>query len=67
MIGQHGLAFIAWPNNGSHSRVSCIRFRNSVCALLPEAGAQCGSSARWDLCGGCRETGIPTATLSHFS
>ena len=29
---------------------------------LPEVGAQCGSSARWDLCGGCRATGIPTAT-----
>ena len=31
--------------------------------LSPEAGAQCGSSACWDLCGGCRVTGGPTATL----
>ena len=27
-----------------------------------EAGARCGSSARRDLCGGCGETRIPTAT-----
>ena len=32
------------------------------CASLPEAGARCGKSARRDLCGGCRVTGIPTAT-----
>jgi len=24
----------------------------SVCVPLPEAGDQCGSSLRWDLCGG---------------
>jgi hypothetical protein len=29
---------------------------------LSEAGAQCASSACWDLCGGCRVTGIFTAT-----
>ena len=34
---------------------------NSACASLPEAGAQCGSSARWDLCGGRRETEVPSA------
>jgi hypothetical protein len=28
----------------------------------PELGARCVSSARRDLCGGCRVTGIPTAT-----
>ncbi len=27
-----------------------------------EGGAQCVSSACWDLCGGYRATGIPTAT-----
>ena len=32
-----------------------------ACASLLEAGAQCISSARWDLCGGCRVIGIPTA------
>jgi hypothetical protein len=36
--------------------------RPSGCALSPEVGAQCGSSARWDLCGGRRATGVPTAT-----
>ena len=38
----------------------CGRYQ-LACASLPEVGAQCGSSARWDLCGGCRVTGIPTA------
>jgi Domain of unknown function (DUF4160) len=33
-----------------------------VAARRPEAGARCGSAARRDLCGGCRVTGIPTAT-----
>ena len=28
-----------------------------------EAGAQCISSARWDLYGGCRVTGIPTVNF----
>ena len=28
----------------------------------PERGAQCGSSARWDLCGGPPERVVPTAT-----
>lgn len=28
----------------------------------PEAGAHCGSSARWDLCGGRPERAVPTAT-----
>ena len=46
---------------GFPCRVSIILIPNSACALLPEAGAQCGRSARWDLCGGCRATGIPTA------
>ena len=31
--------------------------------VRPEAGARCGSAARRDLCGGCRVTGIPTATV----
>src|SRR5205807_255423 len=28
----------------------------------PEAGAQCGSPARWDLCGGPPVRAVPTAT-----
>lgn len=31
-----------------------------------EVGAVCVSSARTDLCGGCRVTGIPTAALYRF-
>ena len=30
--------------------------------LVPEAGAQCGNSARWDLCGGPSARAVPTAT-----
>ncbi len=50
------------------SLIGCGRCHVSqgVCALLPEAGAQCGSSACWDLRGGCRVTGIPTATKADF-
>ena len=29
--------------------------------LAPEAGAQCGSPARWDLCGGPPARAVPTA------
>ncbi|MCX6345251.1 MAG: hypothetical protein NT018_09265, partial [Armatimonadetes bacterium] len=43
-------------------RKSCILILNIVCASLPEAGAQCNSLARWDLCGGLRVTSVPTAT-----
>ena len=35
----------------------------SALASSPEARARCGSSARRDLCGGCGETRIPTATI----
>jgi hypothetical protein len=43
--------------------LSCVRQAPSgACASRPEAGARCGSTARRDLCGGCRVTGIPTAT-----
>ena len=28
---------------------------------VPEAGAQCGSAARWDLCGGPPARAVPTA------
>ncbi|MHB9038710.1 MAG: hypothetical protein ACYC64_18855, partial [Armatimonadota bacterium] len=34
----------------------------SACASLLEAGAQCGKSARWDLCGGQEAISVPTAT-----
>jgi len=38
----------------------------NACASLLKAGAQCISSARWDLYGGCRVTGIPTVNSSRF-
>jgi len=44
-----------------------IRQAVNACASEPEVGAQCGSSARWDLCGGCRVTGIPTATNAIYA
>ena len=51
----------------SHPQTCKVRWngygRRSVCASTPEVGAQCGSSARWDLRGGRRVTGVPTATV----
>jgi hypothetical protein len=37
----------------------------SAYASLPEVGALCGNSARRDLCGGRRVTGVPTATVAN--
>ncbi len=34
--------------------------------LEPEAGAQCGNSARWDLCGGPPARAVPTATGKFY-
>ena len=39
----------------------------NACASLLKAGAQCISSARWDLYGGCRVTGIPTVTINNMA
>ena len=33
--------------------------------LVPKGGAQCVSSARWDLRGGRRATGVPTASMNE--
>ena len=47
---------------------SCIPTLTCASTPGPEAGAQCGSAARWDLCGGLAVTGlvrprpVPTAT-----
>src|SRR6478609_7083964 len=32
----------------------------------PEAGAQCGNPARWDLCGGPPVRAVPTATHPRY-
>jgi hypothetical protein len=39
------------------------RFGPDRTDVRPERGAQCGSSARWDLCGGPPERAVPTATV----
>jgi hypothetical protein len=51
-------------SSGYRNPASCILTLHNACALLPEARARCGNSARRDLCGGCRVTGIPTATCT---
>jgi len=60
-----------WRDALQHAleRIRQVAEKSSACALVPEAGARCGSSARRDLCGGRRVTGVPTATLmmSWFS
>ena len=40
--------------------------KRSASDVRPEGGARCVSSARRDLCGGCRATGIPTATIFPY-
>ena len=48
-----------------------ILIRNSGVVALSEVRAQCGNSARWDLCGGLLERAVPTATkkrgISHYT
>jgi len=41
---------------------SAILIPTNACASPPKVGAQCGSSARWDLRGGLPERAVPTAT-----
>jgi transposase len=41
----------------------CIHGRACDSTPGPEAGAQCGSTARWDLCGGPSTRTVPTATV----
>ncbi len=45
-----------------HQSEYYIHSLDTASTLVLEGGAQCVSSARWDLRGGCRVTGIPTAT-----
>jgi len=39
----------------------------NACTSPPKVGAQCGSSARWDLRGGLPERAVPTATQASPS
>lgn len=48
--------------SGSLRPASHIRGPNSASTVVPVGRAQCASPARWDLCGGRRATGVPTAT-----
>ena len=51
-----------------HSALARVRrAASSGSASSSEAGAQCGSSARWDLCGGRPVRAVPTATACTFS
>ena len=59
----------------SMRRVECRRCQAVVVEEVPwadgkrtltKARASCGSAARGDLCGGCWETGIPTATVADL-
>jgi hypothetical protein len=50
--------------NGCLYRAFCIPGRSSDSPPSPKAGAQCGSSARWDLRGGRPAMAVPTATAS---
>src|SRR5204862_3506413 len=45
------------PTRPSHAPLSNGTLRRQT----PEAGAQCGNSARWDLCGGPPVRAVPTA------
>ena len=45
---------------GCRLPASCIPSPACASTPVPEAGAQCGSSARWDLCGGPPARAVPT-------
>ncbi len=47
---------------GTHHSGSTTPIPTTGSASESEAGAQCGSPARWDLCGGRPERAVPTAT-----
>jgi len=50
-----------------HSALTRVRrAASSDSTLTSEAGAQCGSSARWDLCGGRPVRAVPTAPACTF-
>jgi hypothetical protein len=47
-----GRGWIVWPHSGFLVPASFTLGRSSALLSEPEIRAQCGSSARWDLCGG---------------
>ena len=48
-----------WSIDGFRARRSCIRSRTCASTPFIQVGAVCRNSARTDLCGGRRETGVP--------
>jgi hypothetical protein len=56
--GCRGHAWRGTAPGGSLRLESSIPGQSSVSTFGPEAGAQCVSSARWDLCGGRPETSL---------
>ena len=59
--GSAGTGWTALPLDGCRPPVWCIPSPMCVFASGPKAGAQCVSSARWDLCGGPLARAVPTA------
>ena len=52
VTARPGTAFGRCPPDGSHRRGSSIHGLRRASTVVPEVGAQCASSACWDLCGG---------------
>src|SRR6266545_2027216 len=59
--GSAGSAWTASRLDGCRPPAWCIPFPTRALAFVPEAGAQCVSNARWDLCGGPPARAVPTA------
>ena len=64
--GSRGNGCDGWSISGCLPHAYAILIPYAAWASSPEAGAQCGSSARWDLCGGLPERAVPTATRKGF-
>ena len=60
-----GNEWTALPADGSRLRVCSTPIPKCALAFVLKAGAQCGSSARWDLSGGPPARAVPTATPLH--
>src|SRR5215217_4728542 len=59
--GSAGSAWTALRRDGCRPPAWCTPFPTRAFAFAPKAGAQCVSSARWDLCGGPPARAVPTA------